>query len=135
GRSGAPSRNTCARHMVPERGRIVRSVFLDLGAAGADGGPRPQGGAHGVVAGRQRPARARCGKVPTFQGGHRAPCRSAPPRRAPRAHPERPDLVLAPPEPPSMLRPLLLTSAIALALGACDRTPTEPPMPNTATAP
>ena len=34
-----------------------------------------------------------------------------------------------------MLRPLLLTSAIALALGACDRTPTEPPMPNTATAP
>ena len=34
-----------------------------------------------------------------------------------------------------MLRTLLLSSAIALALGACDRTATESPMPATATAP
>ena len=34
-----------------------------------------------------------------------------------------------------MLRPLLLSAAIALALGACDRSATESPMPNTAAAP
>ena len=34
-----------------------------------------------------------------------------------------------------MLRTLLLSSAIALALTGCDRTATESPMPNTATAP
>ena len=34
-----------------------------------------------------------------------------------------------------MLRTLLLSSAIVLALSACDRSATEPPMPNTATAP
>ena len=34
-----------------------------------------------------------------------------------------------------MLRTLLLSSAIALALSACERTATEPPMPNTAATP
>ena len=34
-----------------------------------------------------------------------------------------------------MLRTLLLSSAIALALGACDRTPTEPTMPDASAAP
>jgi len=34
-----------------------------------------------------------------------------------------------------MLRTLLLSSAIALALGACDRATAEPPMPTTATSP
>jgi len=34
-----------------------------------------------------------------------------------------------------MLRTLLLSSAIALALGACDRTATEPPMPTATTTP
>ncbi|QDW66688.1 peptidyl-dipeptidase Dcp [Luteimonas granuli] len=34
-----------------------------------------------------------------------------------------------------MLRPLLLSSALALALGACDRTAAEPPMPDTAALP
>src|SRR5690606_7217584 len=131
-RPATPAPGTWCRSAAGSCGRCVPGY---LGAAGAYGALRPLGSVRAAVAGRQRPARARCGKVPPCQGGHRAPCRPAPPRRAPRAHPERPDLVLAPPEPPSMLRPLLLTSAIALALGACDRTPTEPPMPNTATAP
>src|SRR5690606_10409358 len=54
------------------------------------------------------------------------------PQPPPQPHPERPTLSWPHRSPPSMLRTLLLSSAIALALGACDRTPTEPPMPDTA---